>query len=849
MSLDRSAWERLQIHFDRLVVMEPARRAEALDSLDLIESDRQMLADLLRAHDDPDPLLEAGSAPDLLDLVDTDADALESIDWCGRTLGPWRVGEQIGRGGMSVIHSGFRADGQFEKTVAIKVLDAAQLASFQQHRLAEEVRILARLEHPGIARLIDSGTADDGHSYLVMEYVDGKPLNVHARENRLGVRDCVLLVMQVARALDYAHQRQVIHCDVKPTNILVTAEGQVRVVDFGIAALIQRQTEPVQAPKLYCSPAYAAPERLTGTLPTTRQDVFSLGAVLYQLLTGHGIRPRDALAGMPTSEELTPPSQTARMAAASGRPLAIDARQLRGDLDAICLKALHQDPEKRYGGMSELLADLEAWLDRRPVQARQGGRGYVIRRWLQRHATAAVLGGLLLTALFSGALIALGQARIATQEAARAVAARDFLVGILEAADPTLEYGHDPTASELLRRGAENIDERLADQPQLRIDLLHIIGKTQLERGLIEDAVGSLDRAISSLDATSAHPARPALLATRGMAAYEQGNYTESISFLEQARSAAHRQSSSPDVRQEIDIQLADMLVVDGQAERALQLTGAVLDEQIEPARRAEALRVRGAALEISDRLDEAERHLTEAWSIQQGLNANHVNLAKIENDLGIVYWRQADFEQAAEQFEASWRHKQAIYGNDHPQTLASLGNLAGVQAARGNHGAAQLAYRESLAGLLSVHNNRAHPDIAHTYGMLALSYYWQDELTQAREAITQARQVESELSDSDHSMVAWLVRLDALLALENGDLIEPGQLGVTLEDCQDFQARTALGQRLCLALWLVTSEAPSACNHPVPRSIDPATLHALPERWQQNWSLVLDRCRLSETR
>lgn len=843
MSLDRSAWERLQAHFDRLVEMKPARRAQALDSLDLAESDQQLLADLLRAHDDPDPLLEAGSAPDLLDLVDTDADAPESIDWCGRTLGPWRVGEQIGRGGMSVIHSGFRADGQFEKTVAIKVLDAAQLASFQQHRLAEEVRILARLEHPGIARLIDSGTADDGHSYLVMEYVDGKPLNVHARENRLGIRDCVRLVIQVARALDYAHQRQVIHCDVKPTNILVTPEGQVRVVDFGIAALIQRQAEPVQAPNLYCSPAYAAPERLTGTLPTTRQDVFSLGAVLYQLLTGHGIRPRDALAGMPTSEELTPPSQTASMAVANGRPLAIDARQLRGDLDAICLKALHQNPDKRYGGMSELLNDLEAWLERRPVQARQGGKGYIIQRWLQRHAAAAVLGGLLLTALIGGAVIALGQARIATQEAARAVAARDFLVGILEAADPTLEYGHDPTASELLRRGANDIDQQLADQPELRIDLLHIIGKTQLERGLIDDAVDSLDRAIASLDDLPAHPARPAILAIRGMAAYERGNYERSIEFLEQAHGAARHQPISPDERQAIDIQLADILVVDGQAQRALELTGAVLGEPITQVRQAEALRVQGAAMEISDRLEEAEQILREAWTLQRQLDADHIALAKIENDLGIVYWRLADFDQAAEQFEASWRHKQAIYGNDHPQTLASLGNLAGVQAARGDHVAAEFAYRESLAGLLRVHSNQAHPDIAHTYGMLALSYYWQDELIQAREILAKARQMASELSDSDHSMIAWLVRLDALLALENGDPIEPGQLGVTLEDCQDFEARTALGQRLCLAMWLVTSKAPSACNHPLPRSIDPATLQALPERWQQNWSQILDRC------
>jgi eukaryotic-like serine/threonine-protein kinase len=846
MNLDRASWERLQTHFDRLVELEPDQRAEELASLAISEGDRQLLDQLLRAHDDPDPLLESASAPDLLDLVDEDDhDAPVKIDWCGRTLGPWRVGEQIGRGGMSVIHSGFRADGQFEKTVAIKVLDAAQLASFQQHRLAEEVRILARLEHPGIARLIDSGTADDGHPYLVMEYVDGKALNVHARENRLGVRDCVQLIMQVARALGYAHQRQVIHCDVKPTNILVTPEGQVRVVDFGIAALIQRQAEPDRARNVYCSPAYAAPERLTGTLPTTRQDVFSLGAVLYQLLTGRSIRPRDALAGNATSEELTPPSQTASVAAGNGRPLAIDARQLRGDLDAICLKALNQDPDQRYGGMSELLADLEAWLERRPVLARQGGRGYIVRRWLQRHATASVLAVLLLTVLIGGAVIALEQARIATQEAARALAARDFLVGILEAADPTLEYGHDPTASELLRRGAEEIDERLANQPELRIDLLHIIGKTQLERGLIDDAVASLDRAISSLGDNTAHPVRPALLATRGMAAYEQGNYTASIEFLDQAHNAARRQSTNPGDRHSIDIQLADMLVVDSQAERALELTGSVLNEQLEPGLQAQALRVHGAALEMSDRLGEAERVLREAWTLQRQLDADHVTLAMIENDLGIVYWRQADLEQAAEQFEASWRHKQEIYGNDHPQTLTSLGNLAGVYSARGDHAAAESAYRESLAGLIRVHGDQAHPDVAYTHGMLGLTYYWQDDLNRAREAVAQARDMEPELSDTDHSMTAWLVGFDALLAMEQGEVIEPGKLGVTQESCLDFETRTALGQRLCLAWWLLTSESPNGCDHPPPHSIDPAILQAWPPRWQQNWRLTLDRCQL----
>jgi eukaryotic-like serine/threonine-protein kinase len=840
--MDRDIWRRLQQHFDRLVTLDPAARDAAKAELGLSDVDLRRLTGLLEAHDRYDP--QQASAAELLNLnLGEEDDKGEDVDWTGRSLGPWQVGEQIARGGMSVIHKGVRADGQFDKTVAIKVLDSERMAAFERHRLAEEVRILARLEHPGIARLIDSGTTDEDHTWLVMEFVDGQPLDAYARAHEPGPRDCVQLVIQAARALEYAHQRQVIHCDVKPSNILVTAEGRLRVVDFGIAALIQRQPESMQIGRLYCSPAYAAPERLTGAPPTTRQDVFSLGAVLYQLLTGRSIRPRDELSGMGGSEELTPPSVAVCDSDEHGRPLAIAASDLRGDLDAICLKALSPDPDRRYGGMSEFVSDLECWLHHRPVAARRGGRSYVIGRWLRRHALVASLGGLLLTAILVGALVALDQARKATAEANRALAARDFLVGMLEAADPTLEYGHDPTASELLRRGAERITHELADQDGLRIDLLHTIGRTQLERGLIEDAVASLDRALSDIGPRGRHPVQALIRATRGMAAYEQGDYGAAVRHLEQASAIAIEQDLPLAIRHGIEIQLADMLVVDQQAERALALTEPLLNGRLERNQRPELLRVHGASLEQNDRLNEAEGILREAWMLQSELDPAHINLAKIENDLGIVYWRLRDLDQAAEQFENAWRHKELIYGHDHPQTLASLGNLAGVQSARGDHGSAVAAYQRSLAGLERVHNERAHPDIAYTYGMIALSHYLNDDLTAALESVRVGQDIRDQLDDPDMASVRWLTRLRALLAFELGEPVNPASLGVSASRCHSLDINTPLDQRICLAWWSLVSTPPASCPSPGPQDVDDALQAQWPQRWRQVWMTIQQNC------
>jgi len=838
MTIDKSSWTRIQAHFDTLIELPPEDREFALEALKLRPEDRELLQSLLRSHDQADPLLDSGSAPALLDLARDEAD---NQDWTGRRLGPWQVDEQIGRGGMSVIHRGRRSDGQFEKTVAIKVLDAEQLAADQRHRLTEEIRILARLEHPGLARLIDSGQSEDKDPYLVMEYVQGIPLNDYVDENQSSIGRRVELIIQVARALHYAHQRQVIHCDVKSANILVTPQGQVRLVDFGIAAL--DQAEPDQDVRVYCSPAYAAPERLLGAPPTTSQDIFALGAVLYRVLSGRNIRPHDALSRNRITEPTTPPSVATTQSLEECRNHPIDARDLKGDLDAICLKAIALNPDDRYASLSELIADLDAWQEHRPVSARNGGRAYLLSRWLRRHTAMAALGLLLFSALIGGTVISLDQARRASLEADRALASRDFLVSILEAANPTMEDGHDPTASELLQRGAKRIEEELSDQPELLIDLLHIIGKTQLARGLSEDARESLERARLLLIEQPSHRQGPNILANRGLAAYQLGNYSESIEWLDQAVEAADQPGIARADRHGVKIQLADMLMLNNQPARALELTAQVLNDSPSLIERIEALRMRGNALELTDQFEAAEESLLQALDLKQAQDPADVYIGMIQNDLGIVYWRMRDYQRSAEMSEAAWRHKRAVYGPDHFGTQSSLRNLALAYSATGNHPAAETAFMEALDSLDRNVGNTPHPDRAYYYGQLALTHYWQDETTAARRALENGLTEISALSDSDDSRQAWLLQIDALLDLEEGRSSDTGALNIGVDSCREPASMRPASRRLCMAWWWFETQLRGDCPA-VPSGFSNARVLAdLPDRWQARWTEVQRRC------
>jgi non-specific serine/threonine protein kinase/serine/threonine-protein kinase len=338
----------------------------------------------------------------------------------GRRIGAYQIVRQIGEGGMGAVYLAERA-GEFQQQAAIKLLRAGMDSRGIVSRFRHERQILAGLDHPNIAHLLEGGTTEDGRPYFVMEYVDGEPIDAYAARSGLGIKDRLRLFQQVCAAVQYAHHNLVVHRDIKPGNILVTGSGIPKLLDFGIAKLLRsdvpRETVGLtQAGFRMMTPEYASPEQVRGQPITTATDVYSLGAVLYQLLAGK--MPHDFPSGSPTEMERViceteprPPSQV------SGGPV---ARQLRGDLDTIVLKAMQIDPRQRYASAERLSADIQRHLDGMPIQARPQTLVYRAGRFVRRNRVSVAAAALVLVSLAGGMTVAIWQARVAQAQRLRA---------------------------------------------------------------------------------------------------------------------------------------------------------------------------------------------------------------------------------------------------------------------------------------------------------------------------------------------------------------------------------------------------------------------------------------------
>lgn len=417
--------------------------------------------------------------------------------FAGALVGPYRLIEPIGEGGMSSVWLAERDDGAIRRRVALKLPHWWALSKLSE-RAAQERDILASLEHPGIARLYDAGIAADGTPYLALEYIEGQPIDVYCREHAPDLRTRVQLIAQIARAVAYAHSRLIVHRDLKPSNILIDAQGQVHLLDFGIARLIEEggaQNRALTQMTLLLTPAYASPEQLLGQVVTTESDVYSLGLVAYEVLTGYraytfrdsATTPWDVL-----SVEIHRPSDVAERA--------IDARALRGDLDTILLKALKKEANERYGTAAAFADDLERYLRNDPVLAQPDSAGYRLRKFAARHRLAVGASAAVVLALAAGLIVATWQLRVAQQERQHAEQVKEFVASIFRSADPFFTGTTQMSAAQLLTLAKERIDREMASQPQNAAELLLIVGEAQANLEQLDEAQATLEKALATAE-------------------------------------------------------------------------------------------------------------------------------------------------------------------------------------------------------------------------------------------------------------------------------------------------------------------------------------------------------------
>ena len=718
---DRDLWRRADALLADLLELPPAERPAALArALPLAlpypgtdEDDRRALASrvatLLTAAE-----CEAGPLDSPLELGDAFAGAAEtgSATLAGRRLGAYVLDAELGRGGMAVVYLGHRADGAFEQEVAVKVLGVGLLSLGGGERFRREQQVLARLRHPHIATLLDGGVADDGTPYLVMERIDGRPIDRFCSEENLGPRARVELLLQVCEAVAFAHRNLVVHRDLKPGNILVDREGRVKLLDFGIAKLLEAQAEgdagepqPTAAQARFLTPGYAAPEQVEGGAVTTATDVFALGRVLERLLA---VEPA--------------------VAASSDADLA--------DLGNIARQATRAEPERRYADANALAADLERWRSGRPVLATGDSRLYRLQKLVRRHRAAVAAAALVLAVATAGLVATLWQAARARREARAAAVVNAFLVDLFHASDPERAQGEDPRASELLARGAARARAQLAGEPRLEGQLLHVIGSIQRELGRNADSEASLGRALE-LRERALPTGDPATAATRvelGLTRYELGRVDEAVALLRAALADLERTlPAQAKARIEAEVRLGDMLVVQGSYQEARDRMESVLQriggaagvggiggasgidktrqEWIELALDAEY--TLGVALSELGLVPEAEARLRAVVDEERRRSGGFSrDLALYLNEYGMLQHDRPDYAAAEAAYREALAIKRRIYGEAHPQVAAGLLNLGMVLKDLGRREEALAALEEALAVGRRTYGDR-HPEVA----------------------------------------------------------------------------------------------------------------------------------------
>jgi serine/threonine protein kinase len=720
--VDEQRWERLQRLFEAALEQPAEHRADFLSVQ--CGDDAELLTELrllLRADAEVQSQLD-----DLPTEALRLAEEIAGSERMGSRVGPYRIVRRVGEGGMGAVYLAHRDDGEFEQRVALKLIRRGMDTEQILRRFRAERQILARLQHPGIAGLLDGGATPEATPWFAMEYVEGEAIDVYCDRRGLSVEERLRLVAATCDAVQHAHGSLIVHRDLKPDNILVTAGGQVKLLDFGIAKLLDEWdgehpglTEAGVRPM---TPEYASPEQIRGEPVTTATDVHALGLVLYRLLTGQhayrlaGRTPAEIERAVCTADPLRPSAAVGRSLSDAAPPERTRGGQLRsahspdgrthrlrrrlaGEIDLIVLKSLRKEPERRYHSVEQLAEDLRRHLAGLPVGARPDSGGYRARKFVTRHALPVAAMLILILSLATGLGIAAWQAQEANLARGRAEAAlersaavTDFLTDLFEASDPRQNRGEKVSVRELLDRGVEQLDG-LIDQPALQADLMKTLASVHTQLGAYSTSARLL-AASAEIRRTLPGPADtllPETLNMRSIALYNAGFPDSSLAVLEEGLVLGETILGSDHATVLAMLQnLANAYGRLGRDEEAEQLYRDVVARErevlgVEHPNRASGLNNLGLHLAVNGRYVEAEPLLRESHALRLAADGeDHPITAFTLDNLGMLLREAGRYDEAAGFLRRGLAARLKTLGAEHRYVAASYYSVGLALALRG---------------------------------------------------------------------------------------------------------------------------------------------------------------------
>lgn len=678
----RYTMEQLATVFNDLLELSTGAQETWLAKNDLHPLDRQQLQRMLFADSNQETgFLDEPAILHAQALKSDDDPGIEPGTMVGKQFGSFRLTRLLGQGGMATVFMAERADKDFEQIAAIKLLKRGLFSSMEQKLFKRERRLLAQLNHPNIAHLIDGGVTEAGISYLVMEYVDGVRLDQYTIDRQLNLRDRLELFVLVCGAVDAAHQSLIVHRDLKPSNILVTRDGIPKLLDFGIAKLLLEDDNDGSAQQTVTAaltPGYAAPEQMSGKPITTAADVYALGVILHELLAGS--RPNRQETILASNAIAMTKSVKPGILPMHREPL---KRALHGDLDNIISRALNADPAGRYPTAAALIDDLKRYLEGRPVHAHPRSRLYAIRKFAGRHVAAVAIGTAFSFALLASFGVALWQANSARIETQRANAVRDFLLDLLDTAKANLPPDQKPTPAALASIAAKRMKMDTSLPELTRGDLLHTLGQVSLSAGAYDQAASMLKDA-ASIRAAKLGPEHADTVSTFLQLVdtrTRQGRYSDARGLLQSNLSILRRKDSP---------QIIDALALCASLEMEagnLDAAFACRTEESHAANRllepnsTEALTSR---LRLGDLLGAAQRPREAIAVLEPALSAwrktehsaEHADYLSSLNNLAVAYNATGELDKVIPILQQVLAARRRVLPANHPDIANSVANL-----------------------------------------------------------------------------------------------------------------------------------------------------------------------------